>query len=47
MSSGMFAWSAVLVGVLIALTELMSWSGTMNYVWALLVLVWGFMAMKR
>jgi hypothetical protein len=42
----MFSWSAVVVGVLIALTEFMSWPGSVNYLWALLVLVWGFRAMK-
>lgn len=47
MNKGMFAWTAVIVGVLIALTEAMSWSGTLNYVWAALVLIWGFMAMKK
>ena len=40
MSKGLFAWSAIIVGVLIALTEFMSWPGTVNYLWAVLVLVW-------
>lgn len=47
MNKGLFSWSAVVVGVLIALTELMSWSGSLNYLWALLVLIWGFIAMSK
>ena len=39
-------WSAVLVGILMALTEYMSWNGNLHYLWALLVLVWGIMAFK-
>ena len=47
MSKAVFAWSAIVVGILIALTEAMAWSGTLNYLWALLVLVWGFLAMSK
>ena len=42
----MMGYGAVLVGVLIALTEFMSWPGYLNYVWAVLVLAWGAMALK-
>ena len=46
LSKGVMSWSAVVVAVLIALTQFMEWPGMLNYLWALLVLVWGFMAMK-
>jgi len=46
LSKGMMAWGAIIVGVLIALTEFMTWSGSLNYLWAVLVLVWGLMAFK-
>ena len=46
LSKGMMGWGAVLVGVLIALNEYMAWSGNLNYLWAVIVLVWGFMALK-
>ncbi|MBI3334428.1 hypothetical protein HYZ97_02990 [Candidatus Pacearchaeota archaeon] len=46
-SKGVFGGSAIIVGVLIALTELLSWPAMLNYLWALLVLIWGFMALGR
>ena len=46
LSKGMMGWGAVLVGVLIALTQYMSWSGSLNYLWAVLVLLWGLAALK-
>jgi hypothetical protein len=39
-------WGAIVVGVLVALTEFMTWPGYMNYVWAILVLIWGITALK-
>ena len=47
MNKRFFNWSAVVVGVLIAATELMGWSGNLNYLWAVLVLIWGFVAMGK
>ncbi|HEY4481685.1 MAG TPA: hypothetical protein VI489_02420 [Candidatus Brocadiaceae bacterium] len=41
MSKEVMAGGAVLVGVLIAATQYMGWSGTLNYLWAALVLIWG------
>ena len=46
MSKGMMGWGAVLVGVLIAATEYFGLSGNLNYLWALLVLIWGVKAFK-
>jgi hypothetical protein len=37
---------AVLVGVLMVLTEYLGWGGSLNYVWALLVLVWAYLTWK-
>ena len=45
-SKQVMGWGAVMVGVLIALTEVMGWSGSLNYLWAVLVLIWGFMSFK-
>lgn len=47
MNQGIMSWTAIVVAVLIALTEFMAWSGNLNYLWALLVLVWGFMSMSH
>lgn len=43
MSKTFMVWSSVIVGILIALTEAMAWTGSLNYLWALLVIIWGFM----
>ena len=43
MSKGMMGGGAVLVAVLMALTQLMGWAGYLNYIWAALVLIWGLM----
>lgn len=45
MNKGLFAWTAVVAGIMIALTELFSWPGAINYLWAVLVSVWGFIAL--
>lgn len=45
-SKSTMGWGAVVVAVLMALTEALAWNGNLNYLWAVLVLVWGFMAMK-
>ena len=41
-SKGVMGWGAVLVAVLLALTQAMGWPGYLNYIWAVLVLIWGF-----
>lgn len=46
-SKGVLSWGAIVVGVLIALTEFMTWPSSLNYLWAVLVLVWGFLAMSK
>jgi len=43
MSKAFMVWSSVIVGILIALTEAMTWPGSLNYLWAILVIIWGFM----
>jgi len=45
-SKQVMGWGVVIVGVLIGLTEFMGWSGSLNYLWAVLVLIWGFMSFK-
>ena len=47
LSKGMMGWGAIVVAVLMALTQLMSWPGYLHYIWAILVLVWGFLAMAK
>ena len=39
-------WTAVAVGVLIAVNESMGWDGNWNYLWAVLVALWGLMNLK-
>ena len=39
-------WGAVAVGVLVALTEFLGWMGNLNYLWALVVLVWGYLSLQ-
>ena len=43
MSKTFMVWSSVVVGILIALTEAMAWPGSLNYLWAIIVIIWGFM----
>jgi len=45
-SKSMMGWGAVLVGVLIAATTFLEWNTNLNYLWSLLVLIWGFAAFK-
>jgi len=46
LSKGVMGGGAILVGILIALNESMTWSGSLNYLWAALVLIWGIMWLK-
>ncbi|MBI2057364.1 MAG: hypothetical protein HYT63_00030 [Candidatus Yanofskybacteria bacterium] len=46
MSKKTMGWGAVLVAVLIAATQYFNLSANLNYLWALLVLVWGLKAFK-
>jgi len=46
LSKPVLGWGAILVGILIALTEYLAWSGNVNYLWAVLVLVWGIATLK-
>ena len=39
-------WTAVVVGVLMLLTEWQQWNGNWNYLWGVLVLLWGGMSLK-
>jgi hypothetical protein len=39
-------WTAVAVGVLIAVGEGTGWNGNLNYLWAVLVALWGLMSLK-
>ncbi len=45
-SKKVMGWGAVVVAVLMALTEWQNWSGGLNYLWAVLVAVWGVMSLK-
>ena len=46
LSKPVLGWGAILVGILIALTEFLTWTGNLNYLWAVLVLVWGIATLK-
>ena len=46
MSKQMMGWGAVIVGILMASTQYFALPGNLNYVWAVLVLVWGLKAFK-
>lgn len=45
-SKSVMGGGAVLVAILLALTEMLGWSGDLNYLWAVLVLIWGIAAFK-
>ena len=47
LSKPVLGWGAILVGILIALTEYLAWSGNVNYLWAVLVLVLGIATLKQ
>jgi len=40
------AWTAVVVGAFILLTEWLQWNGNLHYLWGVLVILWGAMAFK-
>lgn len=44
-SGDMFAWGAVIVGALIVLTKAFRWPQWLHYLWGIIVLVWGVMAL--
>jgi len=47
-SNTTLGWGAILVGVLIALTEYVSsWNSSLNYLWAVIVLIWGIIALVQ
>lgn len=46
-SKNVMGYGAILLAVLVALTQAMSWSGSLNYLWAVLALVWGIMALME
>ncbi len=40
----MMAGGPVLFGVLVAATQYLGWNGSLQYLWALVAVVWGLMA---
>ncbi len=40
-SKAVLGWGTILDAVLIALNQLLSWPASLNYIWALLALIWG------
>lgn len=44
-SGDIFAWGAVIVGALIVLTRMFKWPQWLHYLWGIIVLVWGAMAL--
>ena len=46
-SKSVMGGGAILVGILIAITEWKALAGNLNYLWAVLVLIWGIMAYKE
>lgn len=45
LSKQYMAWGAIVVSVLITATEFLALPNWLNYVWALLVLLWGVLAL--
>ena len=45
MNKGM-GWTAIIAAVLVALTAALSWPAWLQYIWAIVVLIVGIMAMK-
>lgn len=46
MSKQVIGGGALGVGIMIGLTEYVGLSGNLNYLWALLVFIWGLKALK-
>ena len=46
MDKKMMGWTAVAVGILIALNEGLGWNDGLNYLWAAIVALWGLMSLK-
>ena len=47
MDSKTMGWGAVLLAVLISLNQLLTWPANLNYLWALLALVWGLATLNQ
>ena len=46
LSKQYMGWGAILLAVVMAVVEMMGLTGSLTYLWALIVLVWGVMALK-
>lgn len=46
MSKGMMGGGAIIMAILIALTQGLNWAGWLQYIWAIIVLIWGLMSLK-
>ena len=46
LSKGMMGGGAILLAILIVLTMLLDLPETLNYLWALLALIWGILTLK-
>jgi len=46
MSKGVMGGGAIVVAILIAITEATGLTNSLQYIWALLVLIWGFMSFQ-
>lgn len=46
MNKSMMGWGAVIVGILIILSEVLTWPSWTSYLWGILVLLWGLMSFK-
>ena len=46
-SKSMMGWGAIILAVLIVLSELMAWPGWTSYIWAALALIWGIMSFGK
>ena len=47
LSKEQMSYGAILVGVLIALSQALGWNPSLNYLWAVLVLAWGLMHLNN
>ncbi len=46
MSKGLMGGGAIVLAILIALTQATGLTDSLQYIWAILVLVWGFMSFQ-
>lgn len=46
-SKKLLGWGAIIDGVLIALTQYMAWPASLQYLWAVLAVIWGIVVLAK